>query len=119
VQPDVFPRVFEVVQELKEVAAKYGNTPGQTGLRWLLDQEGITAVIVGVSKPEQVDENLGALDWRLEPVDWQRLADVSWPLSEGLEPWDTLWGWHTKNTYQARPHLYKATYSAIQNEDKK
>jgi len=104
---------------LKEVAAKYGKTPGQTGLRWLLDQEGITAVSVGVSKPEQVDENLGALDWRLEPVNWQRLADVSWPLSEGLEPWDTLWGWHTKNTYQARPHLYKATYSAIQNEDKK
>jgi aryl-alcohol dehydrogenase-like predicted oxidoreductase len=34
VQPDVFPRVFEVVQELKEVAAKYGKTPGQTGLRW-------------------------------------------------------------------------------------
>jgi myo-inositol catabolism protein IolS len=67
VQPDVFPRVFEVVQELKEVAAKYGKTPGQTGLRWrvlrwLLDQEGITAVSVGVSKPEQVDENLGALD---------------------------------------------------------
>lgn len=79
-QPDVFPRVFEVVQELKEVAAKYGKTPGQTGLRWLLDQEGITAVSVGVSKPEQ-----------------QRLADVSWPLSERLEPWDTLWGWHTKN----------------------
>lgn len=101
-QPDVFPRVFEVVQELKEVAVKYGKTPGQTGLRWrvlrwLLDQEGITAVSVGVSKPEQVDENLGALDWRLEPVDWQRLADVSWPLSEGLEPWDTLWEWHTKN----------------------
>jgi aryl-alcohol dehydrogenase-like predicted oxidoreductase len=63
---------------LKEVAAKYGKTPGQTGLRWrvlrwLLDQEGITAVSVGVSKPEQ-----------------QRLADVSWPLSEGLELWDTL-----------------------------
>lgn len=31
-QPDVFPRVFEVVQKLKEVAAKYGKTPGQTGL---------------------------------------------------------------------------------------
>jgi myo-inositol catabolism protein IolS len=91
-QPDVFPRVLKVVQVLKEVAAKYGKTPGQTALRWLLDQEGITAVIVGASKPEQVDENLGALDWRLQPVDWQCLADVSWPLSEGLEPWDTLWG---------------------------
>jgi myo-inositol catabolism protein IolS len=95
-QPDVFPRVLEVVNVLKEVAAKYGKTPAQTALRWLLDQEGITAVVVGVSKPEQVDENLGALDWRLEHVDWQRLADISWPLSAELGPWDTLWGWHPR-----------------------
>ena len=118
-QPDVFPRVIEVVNVLKEVAAKYGKTPAQTALRWLLDQEGITAVVVGVSKPEQVDENLGALDWRLEPVDWQCLADVSWPLSEGLEPWDTLWGWHPKKPEKVRLELYKATGSEVRDEDKK
>jgi len=95
-QPDVFSRGLEVVSALEEVAAKYGKTPGQTALRWLLDQGGITAAIVGASRPEQVDENLGALDWRLEPVDWQRLANISWPLSVELGPWDTLSGWHPK-----------------------
>ena len=80
-QPDVFPRVFEVVQELKEVAVKYGKTPGQTGLRWrvlrwLLDQEVSRRLVWAVP-------NLSKL--------------TSWPLSERLEPWDTLWGWHTKN----------------------
>ena len=95
-QPDIFPRVLEVVNVLKEVTAKYGKTLAQTALRWLLDQEGISAVIVGMSHREQVDENLGALDWRLESVDLQRLSDISWPLSAGLGPWDTLWGWHPK-----------------------
>ena len=37
-----------------------------------------------VSCPEQMNENLGVMDWRLEPMDWQRLSDISWPLSEEL-----------------------------------
>ena len=94
--PNVFPRVVSIVEELKAVGAKYGKTAAQTALRWLLDQDGITAVIMGASKPEQVDENLGALDWHLDPVDWQRLSEISWPLSAELQPWDTLWGWHPK-----------------------
>jgi aryl-alcohol dehydrogenase-like predicted oxidoreductase len=95
-QPDSFPRVMEVLDAVILVASKYGKTPSQIALRWLLDQKSVTAVIVGASKPEQLEENLGAFNWQLEPADRQRLADVSWPLSAGLEPWDTLWGWHPK-----------------------
>lgn len=94
--PEEFPQVLEVLKVLKEVAAKYGKTMAQTALRWLLDQEGITAPIVGASRPEQVDENLGALGWKLDPADWQRLADASWPLSKDLQPHDSLWHWHPR-----------------------
>jgi aryl-alcohol dehydrogenase-like predicted oxidoreductase len=97
-QPDIFPSVLEVVKAVGAVAAKYGKTPAQTALRWLLDQDGITATIVGASSPEQVMENLAALDWRLEPIDWQWLSDISWPLSAELSPLDTLWGWHPKTS---------------------
>ena len=94
--PEEFPQVLEVLGVLEEVAAKYGRTMAQTALRWLLDQPGITAPIIGASRPEQVDQNLGALGWSLDPDDWQRLADVSWPLSENLAPHDTLWHWHPR-----------------------
>ena len=94
--PDDFPQVLEVLSVLEEVAARYDKTMAQTAIRWLLDQPGITAPIVGASRPEQVDQNLGALDWHLDPDDWQRLADVSWPLSADLKPHDTMWGWHPK-----------------------
>ena len=100
--PDVFQRVMEVVSILEGVATTYGKTLAQTALRWLLDQQGITAVIVGASKPEQVNENLGALNWRLNPSDWQLLAEISWPLSADLRPWDTVWGWHSKQTENSR-----------------
>jgi len=93
---DDFPKVLEVLDALEQVAAKYDKTMAQTAIRWLLDQDGVTATIVGASRPEQVDQNLGALGWTLDPDDWQRLADVSWPLSENLKPHDTMWGWHPK-----------------------
>ena len=94
--PEDFPKVLEVLTALDEVAAKVDKTPAQIALRWLLDQPGITAPIIGASRPEQVDQNLGALGWTLDPADWQRLADVSWPLSETIQPHDTLWGWHPR-----------------------
>jgi len=91
-----FPQVLEVIAVLEEVAAKHGKTLAQTAIRWVLDQEGVTAAIVGASRPEQVDQNIGALGWRLDPADWQRLADVSLPLSADLGPHDTLWNWHPR-----------------------
>lgn len=94
--PEAWPTVRKVLGVLRKVAEKHDRTMAQTALRWLLDQDGITAPIVGASRPEQVDQNLGALDWTLDPEDWQRLDEVSWPLSEDLEPYDTLWHWHPK-----------------------
>lgn len=94
--PETIDDTLKVVGVLKEVAAKYGKTPAQTALRWLLDQDGITATIIGASRPEQVDDNLGAMDWKLSPEDWKRLSDISWPLSKDLKPYDTLWDWHPK-----------------------
>ncbi|HEY3233978.1 MAG TPA: aldo/keto reductase [Polyangiaceae bacterium] len=93
---EAFPEVLSVLRVVEEVAKKENKTMGQVALRWLLDQEGITAPIVGMSKPEQVDDNLGALSWKLDPADWRKLADVSWPLSANLKPYDTLWNWHPK-----------------------
>lgn len=95
-KPDVFPQVLEVLDLLDEVAARHGKTMAQTAIRWLLDQPGVTCTLVGASRPEQVDQNLGALDWTLDPDDWQRLADLSWPLSADLKPHDSMWNWHPR-----------------------
>ncbi len=95
-KPEAWPQVQGVLGVLAEVARRHGKTMGQTAVRWLLDQPGITAAIVGASRPEQVDENLGALGWKLDPADWQRLAEASWPLSQDLQPHDTLWNWHPR-----------------------
>ena len=93
---ETWPQVQGVLAVLADVAGRYGKTMSQTAIRWLLDQPGITAAIVGASRPEQVDQNLGALGWKLDPADWRRLADASWPLSKDLQPHDSLWNWHPR-----------------------
>ena len=95
-KPENIAETLTVVDVLTEVAGKYGKTLSQTALRWLLDQDGVSAPIVGASRPEQVEENMGALGWKLEGEDWQRLSEISAPLSEDLGPMDTLWNWHPR-----------------------
>jgi len=57
---------------LGEVAARYGTTPAQVALAWLLRQDGMI-VIPKASLKEHVRENLGALDLTLTADD---LADL-------------------------------------------
>ena len=97
-KPDQFGEVKKILAVLKEVADAYGKSMAETALRWLLDQDGVTAPIVGASRPDQVDRNLGALDWHLGAEDWQRLSDVSKPLSADLKPHDSMWGWHPRES---------------------
>jgi len=94
--PEKFPRVLPILDALSEVAGRYGKSMAQTALRWLLDQEGVTAPIVGASRPEQVDRNLGAFGWQLAGEDRDRLAEVSWPLSAELKPHSSLWNYHPR-----------------------
>lgn len=47
------------------IGKKYQKTGAQTAIRWALDKNYRGAVLVGVTRPDQVDENLGALDWHL------------------------------------------------------
>jgi aryl-alcohol dehydrogenase-like predicted oxidoreductase len=46
---------------------------------WLLAQPGVTAPIVGASRPDQLDDTVGALEVELTSEHLDRLAQVSQP----------------------------------------
>lgn len=50
------------VDMLRRRADRLGGTPAQHALAWVLNQPGITAVVVSATSPEQVAELFGALD---------------------------------------------------------
>ena len=73
-QGETFDRALKAVARITEIGASYGKKPGQTALRWLIQQPGLTSAIVGARRPSQVEENVGAADWTLSDAD---LAEIS------------------------------------------
>ena len=48
------------VQKLKPIAEREGLTMAQIALAWCLRQSGVSSVIIGASRPSQIDDNAGA-----------------------------------------------------------
>ncbi len=53
---------LQKVRSLNDIALKRGQTLAQMAVAWLLIDPRVTSVLIGASKPSQVDENVAALD---------------------------------------------------------
>ncbi len=69
---------------VKEIAVKYGATPAQVALNWLVSQPGVMVYLMSLN-PQHLKENLGALDLDLSPEDMQALDQIELP-EEALWP---------------------------------
>jgi len=61
-------RRIEAASEVATIARQLGVSPAQLALAWCLRNPDVSTVILGASRPEQLRENLGALD-TLEQID--------------------------------------------------
>ena len=67
-----------VAEALKAVAAKYGATPSQAALNWLMNFHGECVVVIpGATSPVQAGDNAGAMDFKLSGDDLAYLDEVS------------------------------------------
>jgi len=70
-------RAFDCIDAMREIAAARGASVAQIALAWLLHQPAVTSVIIGVKKPEQLADNIGATAIGLDAGELARLGDVS------------------------------------------
>lgn len=56
---------IERVKKLTVLAAEMGVTPSALALAWAMQHKGVSSVITGATRPEQVIENLKALDVKI------------------------------------------------------
>jgi len=68
------------VQQLKPLADEAGLTMAQLAIAWTLQNPGVSAAIVGATRPEQVRENAGASGVRLDPALMARIDDALGPV---------------------------------------
>ncbi|MBK9179286.1 MAG: aldo/keto reductase [Acidimicrobiales bacterium] len=60
-------RNLAIAEAVRTVAGATGHTSAQVALNWVITRPGVTAPIIGARTVEQLDENLGAMGWRLAP----------------------------------------------------
>ncbi|HEY5881158.1 MAG TPA: aldo/keto reductase family protein [Nakamurella sp.] len=70
------PEVLTAVQGLRPVADEFGVTMAQLALAWVLHNDNVAAALVGASRPEQVAENVKAIDVRIPPELLTRIDDA-------------------------------------------
>jgi aryl-alcohol dehydrogenase-like predicted oxidoreductase len=66
----------EGIQLLKDIAQQVDKTPAQVSLNWIINRPAVSAAIIGVSKSEQLQENVGAVGWKLTEEQTQQIADA-------------------------------------------
>ena len=75
-QGEALNRLLGAAKLLRDTAQRAHVTPAQVAIRWAIDQPGVTSAIIGAKTPEQVTENVLALDTVISEKDRRRLAEL-------------------------------------------
>lgn len=67
-------RNLQLVERLREIGRRHGRSPGEVAIAWTLRHPAVTAAIVGVRRPSQVDGVIGAADFRLSDEELREIA---------------------------------------------
>jgi aryl-alcohol dehydrogenase-like predicted oxidoreductase len=70
---------WKILDVLLAVAKEIHRPPAQVALRWLLQRPEVTAPIIGARSLEQLNENLGCIEWVLDDERMRQLTQVSDP----------------------------------------
>ena len=73
-------RNWDVLEVLKSVAAELARPMAQVALAWVMARPGVSATIIGASKPAQLASNFAAAEIKLNDEQITRLTEVSAPV---------------------------------------
>jgi aryl-alcohol dehydrogenase-like predicted oxidoreductase len=67
------PEYFEALERFDRFAEARGHTTGELALAWLLGHREVSSVIAGARRPDQLEANARAIEWRLTPEEMAEL----------------------------------------------
>ena len=67
---------LDKVAEIKKIADGLGISMVQLALAWILDKKEITSVIIGASRPQQIDENVEAVNISLDSTTVKKINEI-------------------------------------------
>ena len=88
-------QVLEVVAKLEEIGEKYNASIAQVALAWVLAKPFVSSIIIGATKMDQLEDNLGAADLSLAAEDIRTLDTITTP-AVPYPTWMQGMGWDAK-----------------------
>jgi aryl-alcohol dehydrogenase-like predicted oxidoreductase len=70
---------FSVVEKMRGIAARHEASVAQIAIAWLLAKQVVSSVIIGASKPHQLEDNLKAADLKLSGEELAELDAITAP----------------------------------------
>jgi aryl-alcohol dehydrogenase-like predicted oxidoreductase len=70
-------RVWKILDAMAPIAKAHGCSPARISLAWLLTRPAVTSVIIGAKRPDQLQDNLAAVELQLQEDELRRLDEVS------------------------------------------
>lgn len=77
-----FKQNFKIVDQVQAIAQKYGATPAQIALAWVLASGEHILPIPGTKRLKYLEENLGADEIELDQDDIEALNEISTPIGD-------------------------------------
>lgn len=72
-------RAYAILDEVQRIASERGVSPAQVSLNYLLRKPAVSSVLIGATRPEQLEDNLNTETWSLTPEEVAGLDAVSEP----------------------------------------
>ena len=82
---------FAAIRQIRDICEGIGQPMTQVALAWLLHQRGVTSVIVGARRPEQIQNNAQAAGLALSPETLAQLAAATEGVKACVGPNPDLW----------------------------
>jgi aryl-alcohol dehydrogenase-like predicted oxidoreductase len=70
-------RTWKILDVIKPIAEAHGCSAARVSLAWLLSKPFVTSVIIGAKRPDQLEDNLAAVDLKLSEEELKKLDEVS------------------------------------------
>lgn len=90
---------FAAIARLREICEAIGVTMGNMAIAWLLRQAGVSSVIVGARKPQQLNENIKAADVELADEVLKALTEATERLKAAAGNNPDMWEGRAKSRY--------------------
>ncbi|QDU95554.1 aldo/keto reductase [Lignipirellula cremea] len=86
-QGEEWERNQDLLDELRTLAGELGKTVADIVINWTMQQPGITSVLCGAKRPDQIQETAAAMQWKLDAAALQRIEDALIRRGPPIERW--------------------------------